>query len=405
MKAMRSLCLSRRATTTALNFSVKSVHSIVAPTVRTNSGAHTDRQKFNPLAFALAGGMSVALMATQANSAQCEAEMKGHEGSDPYAHTALFPPIQPYLKGMLRVSNIHSIAYSLYGNPKGKPVIFVHGGPGGGTDPVMARYFDPAVYHIILVDQRGAGESTPFADLRENTTYDSVRDFEKLREHLKINKWQVFGGSWGSTLGLAYAIEHPERVTELVLRGVFLLRKKEIDWMYQGPGANFIFPEDWKIYEDYIPPEERNDYIAAYGRRLRGELGEEEMRKAAKIWSIWEGRISKLEQDKWETVKDKFGADDFSLAFGRIENHYFTNHGFFPRDGFLLEEDNLKKIAHIPTVIVQGRYDVVCPAVSAHDLHVRLPKSELNYTLAGHSGFEVANIAELVKATEKFKHR
>lgn len=268
----------------------------------------------------------------------------------------------------------------------------------------MARYFDPAAYRIILVDQRGCGDSTPFADLRENTTYDSVRDFEKLREHLGINKWQVFGGSWGSTLGLAYAIEHPERVTELVLRGIFLLRKKEIDWMYQS-GASFIFPEDWKLYEDFIPVAERGDYIAAYGRRLRGEMGEEIMREAAKVWSIWEGRISKLVQDPWEQVKDKFGDDDFSLAFGRIENHYFTNHGFFARDGFLIEPANLKRIEHIPMVIVQGRYDVVCPATSAHDLHAGLPKSELVYTLAGHSGFEVLNIAALVKATEKFKNR
>lgn len=175
--------------------------------------------------------------------------------------------------------------------------------------------------------------------------------------------------------------------------------------MYQGPGSNAIFPEDWKIYEEHIPAEERGDFIKAYGRRLRGELGEDVMRESAKVWSIWEGRISKLVQEPWESVKDKFGADDFSLAFARIENHYFTNKGFFPRDGFLIEPENLKKIEHIPMVIVQGRYDIVCPAMSAHDLHAGLPKSELIYTLAGHSGFETENIRELVKATEKYKNR
>ncbi|RYH20917.1 prolyl aminopeptidase [archaeon] len=200
---------------------------------------------------------------------------KSGQPTDSFAHTALYPPINPYEKGRLRVSPVHSIAYSLYGNPHGKPVLFVHGGPGGGTDPVMARYFDPKAYKIILVDQRGAGESTPFADLRDNTTYDSVRDFEKLREHLGVKKWQVFGGSWGSTLALAYAIEHPDRVTELILRGIFLLREKELAWMYQGPGANFVFPEAWKEYEEYIPKNERHDYITAYGKRLRGEMGEE----------------------------------------------------------------------------------------------------------------------------------
>jgi proline iminopeptidase len=200
-------------------------------------------------------------------------------------------------------------------------------------------------------------------------------------------------------------MEHPERVTELVLRGIFLLRDKELKWMYQGPGANFIYPEDWQTYEDYIPIEERHDFIAAYGRRLRGELGEAEMHKAAKIWSIWEGCISKLVQDPRDSVEDKFGADDFSLAFARIENHYFVNKGFFPRDGYLLEDANIARIQHIPTVIVQGRYDIVCPAVSAYDLHKKLPNSEIVYTHAGHSGFEVENIKELVKATEKFKHR
>lgn len=173
--------------------------------------------------------------------------------------------------------------------------------------------------------------------------------------------------------------------------------------MYEGKGANYIFPEEWDAYEAVIPEDERHNFIEAYGKRLRGELGEEEMCKAAKAWSIWEGRISKLVQDPWEIVKERFGADKFSLAFARIENHYFTNKGFFPRDGYLLEPENLKKIEHIPMVIVQGRYDVVCPAISAYDLHKALPKSEIVYTLTGHSGFEKEIIDNLVKATEKFK--
>ncbi len=175
--------------------------------------------------------------------------------------------------------------------------------------------------------------------------------------------------------------------------------------MYEGKGANYIFPEEWDRYEECIPPAERSNFVAAYGRRLRGEMGEEEMMKAAKAWSIWEGRISKLVQDPWEKVKEKFGADKFSLAFSRIENHYFTNKAFFPRDGFLLEKANCDKIRHIPTTIVQGRYDVVCPAISAHELHKALPHSEIVYTLTGHSGFEKEIIENLVKATEKYKTR
>jgi proline iminopeptidase len=192
---------------------------------------------------------------------------------------------------------------------------------------------------------------------------------------------------------------------ELVLRGIFLLRKKEIDWFYEGKGANFIFPKEWADYERIIPVEERGNFVAAYGRRLRGELGEEAMHEAARVWSVWEGRTSKLVQDPETSVAAKFGDDHFSLAFARIENHYFTNHGFFPRDGFLLEKENLDKIRHIPTFIVQGRYDVVCPAISAYDLHEALPSSEIVYTLTGHSAAETAIIEQLVNATEKFKTR
>lgn len=350
----------------------------------------------------LAGILSVGLAASYTHSGyitNCESSEK----DDAFAGTSAYPAIEPYQKGMLMVSDIHTIAYSVYGNPKGKPVLVVHGGPGGGTHPDMARYFDPSVYRIVLVDQRGCGESTPFAELRENTTYDIIRDFEQVRQILGIKKWQVFGGSWGSTLSLAYAIEHPDCVSELILRGVFLLREKELKWMYQGPGGSFIFPEDWAAYEAAIPEEERGDYIKAYGKRLRGEMGDEEMLKAAKAWSIWEGRISKLVQDP--NFVRKFGGDRFALAFARIENHFFTNKGFFPRDGFLIEDENIKKIQHIPTVIVQGRYDVVCPAVAAYELNKKLLNSELVYAIAGHSAREPGIITELVKATDKFKYR
>jgi len=332
--------------------------------------------------------------------------------SDKFANTAFYPPISPFKKGLLKVSDVHSIAYSVYGNPDGKPVLIVHGGPGGGTTPEMARYFDPTKYMVVLVDQRGCGDSVPFADLTDNTTYDSVRDFEKIRTMLGIDRWMVFGGSWGSTLSLVYAMEHPQRVTELVLRGIFLVTERELEWMYQGPGGSSIFPEDWAAYEAAIPVEERGDYMKAYGKRLRGELGNEEMHKAAKAWSIWEGRISKLTQDPPEKVNLKHGDDHFSLAFARIENHYFTNKAWFPRDRFLLEEENIAKIRHIPTVIVQGRYDIVCPPVMAYQLHQALmngerqgAECELVYTMTGHSGMETGIIEELVKAAEKFKNK
>ncbi len=334
-------------------------------------------------------------------TAHAEAEEKAVE-KDPYANTKLYPPIQPLEVRKIQVSPLHTISYSIYGNPDAKKnVLFVHGGPGGGTNPAMARYFDPKIYRIILVDQRGCGDSTPFAELRDNTTWDSVRDFEKIRQELKIEKWQVFGGSWGSTLALAYAQEHPNRVTELVLRGIFLLRDAEIQWFYQS-GASFLFPEDWALYEAAIPENERDDYIKAYGRRLRGELGEEEKLKAAKAWSIWEGRTSKLVQEPWDAVKDKFGDPKFALPFARIENHYFTHKGFFPRDGFLLEPKQINKIKHIPTVIVQGRYDVVCPIRSAYDLKQVFPEATLHVTMAGHSSFETETIAKLVEATDAF---
>lgn len=314
-----------------------------------------------------------------------------------------FPQSKMITDGYIRVSDRHKVYYHVYGNPKGKPVLFVHGGPGGGTQPNMSRFFDPEAYMVILVDQRGCGKSTPFADLTDNTTWDSVRDFERVRMKLGIEKWMVFGGSWGATLSLAYSQVHPERVTELVLRGVFLLREKEVKFFYQH-GSSFFFPDEWEKYEAEIPEEERGDYVAAYGKRLRGELGEEAMRSAAKAWSIWEGRTCMLIPSPWENVKAKYGADDFSLAFARIENHYFTNKGFFPRDGYLIEKENIDRIRHIPTTIVQGRYDSVCPLRSAWDLKKAFPEADLNIVTGGHSSMDPPITAGLVEATNKYKH-
>lgn len=338
--------------------------------------------------------------------ASMAASAEGQEDLD-FEKTRLYEQTPLVAEGMLPVSDLHTIAWFEYGNPAGKPVIFVHGGPGGGTAPMNARYFNPEAYRIILMDQRGCGKSTPFAELKENTVWDLIDDIEKLREKLGIEKWQVFGGSWGSTLSLAYAITHPQRVTELVLRGIFLLRKKELDFFYEGVGTAFLFPEEWEAFQAAIPEEERaGGFIEAYGRRLRGELGEEEKFAASKAWSIWEGSVSRLNVPTREAILKKWGDDDFALAFARIENHYFTGKdgvpGFFPRDGWLLEEENLAKIAHIPTVIVQGRYDVVCPAVSAYELHKRLPNSTLHMTTTGHSSFEPEIIEKLVEATDKF---
>ena len=314
------------------------------------------------------------------------------------ARRTFYPEIEPYDAGMLRVSDLHEIYYEQSGNPDGKPVVFVHGGPGGGTEPKQRRFFDPAAYRIVLFDQRGCGKSRPYAELRENTTQDLVSDMERLRERLGIDRWQVFGGSWGSTLALAYAEAHPERVTELVLRGIFLLRKQEIDWFYQR-GADAMFPDAWEEYLAPIPVEERGDLLSAYYRRLTGP--DRELRAAAaRAWSVWEGRTSCLYQNP--DLIARTAGDEFSLAFARIECHYFHHLGFFARDTQLLDEAH--KIRHIPTVIVQGRYDVVCPMESAWALHRAFPEADLRVVPdAGHSAYEPGNLHELIEATDRFR--
>ncbi|WP_434041678.1 MULTISPECIES: prolyl aminopeptidase [Sorangium] len=310
----------------------------------------------------------------------------------------LYPEIEPYRAGRLRVSEVHEIYFEESGNPRGKPVIFVHGGPGGGTEPRQRRFFDPAAYRIVLFDQRGCGKSTPYACLEENTTWHLVADMEALREHLGIERWQVFGGSWGSTLSLAYAERHPARVTELVLRGIFLLRKQELDWFYQR-GASALFPDAWEEYLTFIPEAERGDLLTAYHRRLTGPDPEVQHR-AARAWSVWEGRTSCLFTNP-ELVA-KTAGDDFALAFARIECHYFMNKGFFTTETQLL--DDVHRIRHIPTIIVQGRYDVVCPAESAWALHRAFPEAALRIVAdAGHSAMEPGILHELVEATDRFR--
>jgi proline iminopeptidase len=314
---------------------------------------------------------------------------------DPF--TWLYPKIEPYRVDRLRVSELHEIYFEESGNPKGKPVVFVHGGPGGGTDPKHRQFFDPERYRIILFDQRGCGKSTPHACLEANTTWDLVSDMEKLRNHLGVSKWLVFGGSWGSTLALAYAETHPEPVTELVLRGIFLLRRKEIDWFYQE-GASVLFPDTWEDYLRPIPPEERGDLLSAYHKRLTSKDRKTQI-DAARAWSVWEASTSKLFPDAG--FIEGFGEEEFALAFARIECHYFMNRGFFKSDDYLLE--NVGKIRHIPAVIVQGRYDVVCPMDSAWALHRAWP--EADFVLApdaGHSAFEPGIAKALVAATDKF---
>ncbi len=310
----------------------------------------------------------------------------------------LYPDIEPFDSGMLPVSKLHTLYYEQCGNPHGKPVVFLHGGPGAGCNAKCRRFFDPAVYRIVLFDQRGCGRSTPHAELRENTTWNLVADIERLREHLRIERWQVFGGSWGSTLSLAYAETHPERVTELVLRGIFMLRERELKWFYQR-GCDMLYPDAWEKYLSAIPEAEHDDLIMAYHRRLTSNDPKVRL-AAARAWSVWEASTSFLLQND-EYIAAAAG-DEFALAFAGIENHYFVNRGFFEHDDQLLR--NAGKLHGIPGVIVQGRHDVVCPARSAWDLHRAWPEAKLVITPdAGHSAFEAGNVDGLIRATDGFR--
>lgn len=309
-----------------------------------------------------------------------------------------YPEIEPHSWGMLDVGDGHQIYWEESGHPKGKPAVFVHGGPGGGTAPRQRRFFDPAAYRIVLFDQRGCGKSTPHASLDHNTTWHLVADMERLRTHLGIERWQVFGGSWGSTLALAYAERHPSAVTELVLRGIFLMRNKELAWFYQA-GASELFPDAWEAYLAPIPEAERGDLIAAYHRRLTS--GDEAVRSAAaKAWSVWEASTSFLIPSEEHIARA--AADEFATAFARIESHYFVNRGFFGNETELL--DGIDRIRHIPAVIVQGRYDVVCPAATAWELHRLWPEADFRWVAdAGHASYEPGIVSELVLATDRFR--
>lgn len=297
----------------------------------------------------------------------------------------------------LRVSELHELHVEEAGNPDGQPAVFVHGGPGGGCEPWHRQFFKPERYRIVLIDQRGCGRSTPHAELRENTTWDLVADMERVREHLGIERWVVFGGSWGSTLSLAYAQTHPDRVRALILRGIFMLRPEELHWFYQE-GASWIYPDAWEAYLAPIPAAERDDLLAAYYRRLTSD--DEAVRlQAARAWSIWEGSTSKLLPDS--DVMAHFGDPYFAEAFARIECHYFTHGGFFDTPDQLLRD--IDRIRDIPAVIVQGRYDVVCPARSAWDLHRAWPEADFQIIPdAGHAASEPGIRAALVAATERF---
>lgn len=309
----------------------------------------------------------------------------------------LYPSIEPNTQGTLPEQDGHTVYFETSGNPQGKPVLFVHGGPGGATQPMYRRFFDPEKYHIILFDQRGCGRSTPHAGLEANTTWHLVADMERLRTLMGIERWMLFGGSWGSTLSLAYAQKHPERVTELVLRGIFMLRQRELDWFYEG-GAARIFPDAWEDYLAPIPEAERGELIQAFHKRLTGDDAQIQL-EAARAWSGFEGALSKLIPS--ENLKAHYTDDMQALAMARVECHYFVNKGFLDRESQLL--DDVDKIRDIPGVIVQGRYDVVCPAETAWELHKRWPEAEMKIVPdAGHSATEPGIISELVAATDRF---
>jgi proline iminopeptidase len=309
----------------------------------------------------------------------------------------IFPEIEPYRSGMLPVSDLHTLYYEECGNPDGVPVLFLHGGPGGGVAPSSRRLFDPAYYRIILFDQRGAGKSTPYAEVRDNDTWSLVEDIEKLRRHLGIERWLILGGSWGSTLALCYAIRHPDRPTGLVLRGVYLGRRWENRWLFQE-GASWFYPDLFPQYTAPIPEEERGDLIAAFYRRLT-DPDETVHLPAAQAWGGWESSLVRLIPDEEKPAEENPRA---KLAIARMECHYIINDMFFSADNFILE--NAARIAHIPIKIVHGRYDLVCPPTNAWELSRLLPLAELRIVQQGaHAAKDPHMSSALVEATEAFK--
>lgn len=310
---------------------------------------------------------------------------------------ALYPPIEPYQSGYLSVDGGHQIYWEESGNPNGKPVLFLHGGPGAGTRPYHRSFFNPDLYRIILFDQRGCGKSLPFSKLEQNTTWDLVADIELLRKHLGVDRWVIFGGSWGSTLGLTYAIKHLQSVKGLILRGIFLCRPQEIRWYYQD-GADQIYPDEWEKYIALIPLAEREDFVKAYYKRLISS-DKEVRRTAAQAWSGWEGSTSKLVFDP--ALFADFTADQSADSIARIECHYFVHNTFFKTDNWILE--NIQAIRNIPCILVQGRYDIPCPIKSAWELHRAWPEAELLIIPdAGHAPTEPGILDALIRATDLF---
>lgn len=308
----------------------------------------------------------------------------------------LYPEIEPYSTGMLDLDGVHRMYWEQSGNPQGAPVLFLHGGPGAGAAPAHRRFFDPRHYRIVIFDQRGAGRSTPLGELRDNTTPHLIADIETLRTYLGIESWLVFGGSWGSTLALAYGEAHPERCTGFILRGIFLCRRSEIDWFLYG--LRTLFPEAWREFAELIPENERGDLLAAYYRRLTDPDPAIHM-PAARAWSVYEGVCSTLLPSP-ETVA-YFASDAVALGLARIEAHYFSHDIFLPENSLL---ENIGRLRRIPAIIIQGRYDAVCPIVTADEVHRAWPEAQyIVVPDAGHSAWEPGICAELVKATEKFK--
>jgi proline iminopeptidase len=321
----------------------------------------------------------------------------GHAATTLPGPRALYPPLEPYRSGWLRVSPVHEIHWEECGNPRGKPAVFLHGGPGCGASPGARQFFDPARYRIVVFDQRGCGRSRPHGSLEDNTTGHLVEDMELLRRHLRIGQWLVFGGSWGSTLALSYAQAHPQRVSELVLRGIFLLRRSEIQWFYQH-GASEVFPDRWEYFLEPIPPAERGDLVGAYYRRLTGPDRAVAL-AAARAWAAWEASTSHLLTNQGTIAQ--WGEEQYALAVSRIECHYFFHCGFMQHDGQLLRD--LHRIRHLPATLVQGRYDMPCPVRSAWDLHRAWPEADFRLVAdAGHAATEPGITHELVLATDRY---
>ena len=309
----------------------------------------------------------------------------------------LFPAIEPFNTGYME-RDCHEIYYEQCGNPNGKPAVFLHGGPGGGGSTTVRRFFNPEKYHIVIFDQRGCGRSKPHGCLEQNTTWDLVEDIETLKNKLGFEKWLVFGGSWGSTLSLAYSQTYPKSVSEMVLRGIFMLRKKELDWFYQE-GASNIFPEAWEKFLEPIDISQRDDLMSAYHEIFKSDNTEKKL-NAAIAWSRWEGSTSSLSYNP--DMADSFSDPRFALAFALIENHYFVNKGFLEHENQLIES-GVDIIRNIPTTIVQGRYDIVCPMTTAWELSKNWPEANLIVApSSGHTAFEKEITHELIKATEEF---